>query len=108
MATSIIKYTSPSIPFTLDIDLTDAQILATFKQEENVVVTKRASNVSIQNGKTSFSIKLEQAETAKFDESKQVEIQVNWIYINDNRGASEPKLFPVLKNLLDEVIDYGY
>lgn len=107
MPTSIIQYTSPSIPFVVDIDLTDAQILATFAQGSSVV-TKRASNVVVSNNSTSFTIHLEQSETAKFDISKSVEIQVNWIYINGIRGATEPKSFPVLKNLLDEVISYGY
>lgn len=106
MPTSIIQYTSPSIPFVVDIDLTDAQILVTFEQGD-ITLTKRASDVVVTEGTTSFIIDLEQAETAEFNIQKPVEVQINWIYINGKRGATEPRMFPVLKNLLDEVISYG-
>ena len=61
MPTSIIQYTSPSIPFVVDIDLTDAQILVTFEQGD-ITLTKRASDVVVTEGTTSFKIDLEQAE----------------------------------------------
>ena len=106
MATSIIQYTSPTIPFTLNANLGGAKIYVTFLQD-NVVITKNAANVSFTDSTTSFSIKLEQSETARFSMNKSVEIQVNWIYVDGTRGATEAKIFPVLKNLLDKVLSYG-
>lgn len=102
----MIRFTTPTIPLTVDKDLTGADIYVTFSQG-GVKLTKQNPEYTIEDSKTSLSVPLTQEETAKFTGSEtKVNIQVNWIYPSGKRGATDIQSVKSLTNLLNEVIEY--
>ena len=71
-------------------------------------LTKTGSDLILQSQQTDtvITFTLTQEESASFDFRKNVSIQVNWITSDGVRAATEIKSIDVMRNLLDEVIQY--
>lgn len=104
------RYTTPTIPMTVPVDLTGAEIHVTIKQGARKL-EKTGSDVTVvydsESGKTELSVSLTQEETGLFVAEKKVYVQVNWIFQNGIRDATNIKQISVSENLISEVIDYG-
>ena len=110
----MIKYTTPTITLIVEgVDLTGKNIYATLEQGCREL-TKKGSEMTISTevvgGRTDtvLTMMLTQEESASFDFNKNAFVQVNWITAGGVRGATEIKKIDVMRNLLDEVIEYGY
>ena len=112
----MIRYTTPTIPLVVEgKDLTDnLDVYVTLEQEVNrVELTKCGTDLILttttheQTTDTNVSFTLTQEETAMFNLRASVSVQVNWIDASGIRGATEIKTIPVMRNLLDKVIEYG-
>lgn len=105
----MINYTTPTITLTIEgVDLTSKDVYVTFEQGAHQL-TKKGNQlyVSTEGTDTIITMTLTQEESATFDYSKNVAIQVNWISPDGVRSATEIKKIDVMRNLLDEVIEYG-
>ena len=109
----MIKYTTPTISLTVEgIDLTGQDVYVSLEQG-STELTKSGNDLSIstetedQTTNTNISLVLSQEESAGFKYNQPVNVQVNWISQQGVRAATEIKSIPVMKNLLDEVIEYG-
>ena len=109
----MINYTTPTIALIVEnIDLTGKDIYVTLEQGKHEL-TKSGTELTVttqteeQITDTHISFKLTQEESASFDYNKNVSVQVNWISSTGNRMATEIKNIGVMRNLLDEVIEYG-
>lgn len=105
----MINYTTPTISLTVeDIDLTGKDVYVTLEQGSHQL-TKAGSQLSIsmEEADTVIYMTLTQEESAMFDYSKNVAVQVNWISSDGVRSATDIKKIDVMRNLLDEVIEYG-
>lgn len=105
----MIRYTTPSISLKLkDVDLTGNNVYVTLEQM-NLKLTKTGIDLVIEQDEedTDISFSLTQEESAMFNFDKACSIQVNYINSAGVRGASEIKGIPVMRNLLDEVIEYA-
>lgn len=108
----MINYTTPTITLTIeDQDITASQIYVTLKQREHKMtidytnLTATAVTVG-QRTDTQIEFTLSQQQSAYFDYSLAVSVQVNWISSDGTRGATRIKKIDVMKNLLDEVKSY--
>lgn len=105
----MIRYTTPSISLKLkDVDLTGNNVYVTLEQM-NLKLTKTGLDLVIEQDEedTDISFSLTQEESAMFNFDKACSVQVNYINSVGVRGASEIKGIPVMRNLLDEVIEYA-
>ena len=105
----MINYTTPTISLTVeDIDLTGKDVYVTLEQGCNQL-TKTGTQlaISIEEADTVIDMTLTQEESAKFDYNKNAAVQVNWISSDGVRSATDIKKIDVMRNLLDEVIEYG-
>lgn len=109
----MIRYTTPTISLTVEgVDITSADIYVSLEQG-NTEMTKSGTDLTVttdthgQITDTILTTTLTQTESAMFAWSKAVSVQVNWIFANGTRDATEIKVIPVMRNLLDEVIAYG-
>lgn len=105
----MINYTTPTISLTVeDIDLTGKDVYVTLEQGCNQL-TKKGSQlaISIEEGDTVINLTLTQEESGRFDFNRNASVQVNWISSDGVRSATEIKKIDVMRNLLDEVIEYG-
>lgn len=110
----MINYTTPTITLTVEgVDLTGKNIYATLEQGCRQL-TKKGTDMTVTtetvSGRTDtiLTMMLTQNESALFDFNKNASVQVNWITAGGVRGATEIKKIDVMRNLLDEVIEYGY
>ena len=110
----MINYTTPTITLIVEgVDLTGKDIYATFEQGCQKL-TKKGSDIEIttevvqERTDTVLTMTLTQEESAAFDFNRNASVQVNWISAGGVRGATEIKGIGVMRNLLDEVINYGY
>jgi hypothetical protein len=95
---------------TVPVDLTGADIRVTIKQSQRVMQKSGADVTSAYNsetGKTELSVTLTQEETGRLLADCHVSVQVNWIWSNGAREATNIKKIIVTENLLSEVIRYG-
>lgn len=105
----MINYTTPTISLTVeDIDLTGKDVYVTLEQGSHQL-TKKGNElaISVEDTDTNITLTLTQEESGMFDYSRNVAIQVNWISSNGVRSATDIKKIDVMRNLLDEVIEYG-
>lgn len=109
----MIKYTTPVLGLTVENrDLTGNDIYVSLKQEETEATFSgsrlQVGTVTEDNRTdTTINILLTQEESAAYDFDKDVEVQVNWISAQGIRDATNIKYIPVMRNLLDTVIEYG-
>lgn len=110
----MINYTTPTITLIVEgVDLTGKDIYATFEQGCRQL-TKKGTDMTIttevvqDRTDTVLTMTLTQEESASFDFNRNASVQVNWISAGGVRGATEIKGIGVMRNLLDEVINYGY
>lgn len=104
------RYTTPTVPMTVPVDLTGAEIHVTIKQGARKIQKTGADVVSVydsESGKTELSVSLTQEETGTFLAEKKAYVQVNWIFSNGIRDATNIKQIDVSENLIAEVITYG-
>ena len=109
----MINYTTPSISLVVEsVDLTGNDVYVTLEQGSHEL-TKTGSDLIIttdthgQQTDTEIVFTLSQTESASFNINKSVSVQVNWINASGVRDATEIKTIGVMRNLLDEVIEYG-
>lgn len=109
----MINYTTPSISLVVEsVDLTGNDVYVTLEQGSHEL-TKTGSDLIIttdthgQQTDTEIVFTLSQTESASFNINKSVSVQVNWINSSGVRDATEIKTIGVMRNLLDEVIEYG-
>ena len=105
----MINYTTPSISLTVEgVDLSDQDVYVSLEQGTHEL-TKSGSDliVDADENDTIITFTLTQEESASFNFGKSVSIQVNWISQDGVRDATEIKTIGVMRNLLDEVIQYG-
>ena len=104
------RFTTPSIPMTVPVDLTGADIYVTIKQGQRKLQKTGADVISVydaESGKTTLTVTLTQEETGAFLAEKSATIQVNWIFSDGTRDATNIKKIEVSENLLSEVIQYA-
>ena len=103
------RFTTPALPMTVPVDLTGADIYVTIKQGQRKLQKTGADVVSVydsESGKTTLTVTLTQEETGAFLAEKSATIQVNWIFSDGTRSATNIKKIDVTENLLNEVIEY--
>lgn len=107
------NYTTPTIMLTVeDKDLTGYDVYVSLEQGK-IELTKSGNDIMIdtetvgQITNTVISFVLSQEESAMFRFNASVAVQVNWIDASGAREATEIKGIEVMRNLLDEVIQYG-
>ena len=109
----MINYTTPTISLVVEgINLSSRDVYVTLEQGRHKLTKKNADLIitteTIQQiTNTNIYFTLTQEESASFDFNKNVAIQVNWINSSGVRDATEIKAISVMRNLLDEVIEYG-
>lgn len=97
----MIRYTTPTYELTIDdVDLTGMQVYVTFSQHGNVV-TIDDPVITVDDGTTTITCSLTQAESAAF-RAGTMEVQVNWLDASHNRCATLVKQVPVEVQLLQE------
>ena len=109
----MINYTTPTLSLTVEgVDLTGMDIYVSLEQGQKEL-TKTGEDLIIEpivgeaTTDTKITFTLTQEESAFYDFGKSVSVQVNWISSSNVRDATEIKTIPVMRNLLDEVIEYG-
>lgn len=103
------RFTTPVLPMTVPVDLTGADVYVTIKQGQRKLQKTGSDVISVydsESGKTTLTIQLSQEETGAFLSEKQATVQVNWIFENGTRSATNIKKIDVTENLLNEVIEY--
>lgn len=85
------------------VSLKQGTEVETFTGDRLIVETETEEGVT----NTIIRVLLTQEESAAFDFDKDVEVQVNWISAQGIRDATNIKYIPVMRNLLDKVIEYG-
>ena len=109
----MIEYTTPTIKLTvMGLDLTAQDIRVTLEQGSQKKTWKGSdlTVTAVQSGQTTntnIDFTLSQEESSAFEYMLPVAVQVNWISQNGVRAATEVRNIPVMRNLLDEVIEYG-
>ena len=109
----MINYTTPTISLVVEgVDISGNDVYVSLEQGK-LELTKSGASLNIttetvqQVTNTNITLTLTQEESASFDYNKNVSVQVNWITSGGVRSATEIKTISVMKNLLDEVIEYG-
>lgn len=110
---AMINYTTPIISLVVEgVDITEKDVYVTLEQGR-IELTKTGSDLIMeaeqvqQQTNTNITFTLTQTESALFNYNRNVSIQVNWISSAGVRDATEIKTVDVMRNLLDEVIEYG-
>lgn len=104
------RFTTPALPMTVPVDLTGADIYVTIKQGPRKLQKTGSDVVFVydsESGKTTLTVTLTQEETGAFLAEKTATVQVNWIFSDGIRSATNIKKIDVTENLLNEVIEYG-
>ena len=106
----MINYTTPTITLTVEgVNISAFDIFVTLEQGKTEL-TKSGNDLTIstetvgQITNTIITFELSQIESAKFDYSRYVDVQVNW-FDNGTRNATEIEKIEVMRNLLDRVIE---
>lgn len=108
----MIRYTTPILPLEVEgVDLSENEDVYVTLEQGGLELTKSGSDLTIlydaESDISTITFTLSQEETAAFNISKSVAIQVNFINSSGVRDATEIATVPVLRNLLDKVINYG-
>lgn len=109
----MITYTTPTISLTVEgVDLSGLDVYVSLEQgskemvktgNDLIITTETHEQVTDSN----IVFTLTQEESASWNLGKSVMVQVNWISSDGVRDATEIKTIGVMRNLLDEVIQYG-
>lgn len=109
----MINWTTPTITLTVEgVDLSTVDVYVTLEQGTHEL-NKSGTDLNIttdthdQTTDTNIAFMLTQQESASFRFNSAVSVQVNWIDASGTRLATEIKTVPVMRNLLDRVINYG-
>ena len=108
----MIRYTTPILPLEVEgVDLTtNEDVYVTLKQND-VELTKKGNDLTIlydaETDISTITFTLSQEETAAFNINRAVDTQVNFINNAGVRDATDIATIPVMRNLLDKVINYG-
>lgn len=109
----MINYTTPTISLTVEgVDLSGMDTYVSLEQGQKEL-TKTGDDLIIEpivgteTTDTSITFTLTQEESAFYDFGKRVSVQVNWISSAGVRDATEVETIPVMRNLLDKVVEYG-
>ena len=105
------NYTTPSISLEVEgVDLTAQDVYVTIVQG-SIKLTKSGTALTIsydsETEKSTIVFTLSQEESAAFAFSRSAQLQVNFINSSGVRDATNIASIDVLKNLLDEVKEYG-
>ena len=103
---AITRYTTPTISFEVDLDLTNAKLWLSLEQGA-IELTKEIETFTVDDGKTSFDLTLSQEESAMFEAKPPIDVQLNYIFPDGSRDATEILRLSSYRNLLDEVKEYG-
>ena len=101
----MIRYTTPTIPFEIEADFSLAEVIVSFVQD-CVQLDKVIDDYTVADGITTFNVELSQEETARFDAGKPVHVQVNAIFPDGIRVATNIQNVKFFENLLDQVVEY--
>lgn len=108
----MIRYTTPILPLEVEgVDLTtNEDVYVTLKQND-VELTKKGSDLTVlydaETDISTITFTLSQEETSAFNINRAVDTQVNFINNAGVRDATDIATIPVMRNLLDRVINYG-
>ena len=109
----MINYTTPTITLTVEgVDITSCDVYVSLEQG-STEITKSGTDLTLateavgHNTNTTISFALTQEESGSFNVKLPVSLQVNWINSSGVRTATEIVSLPVMKNLLNEVVEYG-
>ena len=102
----IRRYTTPTQELkVMGIDLTSFDVYVTYKQGHiRATFSGDDVHVSYDGTDTVIRVSFSQEESAKFEDKKPAEVQVNW-FVNGKRNATCIKETLILRNLLEEVIN---
>lgn len=107
----MIRYTTPILPLEVEgIDLTQNEDVYVTLKQECIELTKKddlSMSYDSETNITEISFMLTQEETAAFALNRPVDVQVNFINEAGVRDATNIATIPVMRNLLDKVINYG-
>lgn len=103
---AIVQATTPTFVFAISdasVDLTATTVYVTFTQGKNKVTkTSRDSTMLVE--RNSVTLSLEQSDTVPFTDRSTASVQMNWVYPDGSRGATETVELEIAKNLLPEVL----
>lgn len=103
----MIRYTTPVLIIRVHADITDTQIYVTFKQKELKIIKQIApENVTLEDGWTILRVEFTQKETAKFRDRVPVGVDINWVYADGARNATDIKYVTTIDNLLSKEVHY--
>lgn len=101
----MVRGTTPTFKLYLDdeyVDLTQAvNVYVSFKQKDTLI-TKTGEDIEVREDEV--DVYLSQAETLKFIKGD-VEIQLNWTYLDGRRACSNIITIEVDKNLIGDVLE---
>lgn len=95
---------TPTNVFNVNVDLREAKVYITYKQNNKIVVEKSGSDIQVERNK--LTTRLTQAETLKFSVGT-VRIQIRYILPNGSSDASNIIETRVEEILKDGEIRYG-
>lgn len=108
----MIRYTTPILPLEVEgVDLSENEDVYVTLKQNDVELTKKGSDLTIlydaESDLSTITFTLTQEETAAFNINRAVDTQVNFINSAGVRDATDIATIPVMRNLLDKVINYG-
>lgn len=95
---------TPIHVFSVNRDLREAQVFLTYKQGDDVIVTK--TNEDMEISEDGIAVGLTQEDTLKLKASRRVEVQLRYINSDGLAEASDIIKMNVDKILQDGVIEY--
>lgn len=104
----MIRGTTPTNRFYMDIDLSSAKVYLTYVQGGNVVFEKTGDDLSFSSSddEYSISVNLTQKDTLALKSDKQVRIQIRAVFSDGKSVASEIMEVTVVDILKDGEIEY--
>lgn len=108
MNNSIIKGTTPTIRYIFKtIDTNDLAVaILKVSQGSVAVITKNISDAVISHDTKSIEWKLSQLETLGLDTKSMASISLDWLLIDETRGAGKTVNVKVVPSATNEVIIY--
>ena len=102
----MIRYTTPTITLTINAVIPEGAKAIVSLRQKKIQLDKE---VTYDRGDktTTLIVELSQSESAKFDASEPVLVQVNWITPDGDRNATKVASVVAFDNLLDKVISYA-
>ena len=99
-----IPGTTPELTFSLpsSYDISEADVYMEIKSQSTAVI-KSGADITVTSGYL-VSVKLTQEESLQFPNNTNVEIQLNWVYNNGDRGAAGPTICKTGKQLMRTVL----